>query len=445
MSVPTNEFESTQERKSATIRYSNTPIFNELESENPKEVLTNAADKVPAKTMQEKEEEISQAKEIDAEFKNDDSGDEDQNANTQLNESKKAKTEKTLILSDEEVKKLKKKEHEEMRAKYVSERKEESNRVAQAEKESKMILSVECCVNCIDHSYCTHHKENKYKEYMSTLKAQIEKLNPEIYVSKNGKVETPRIGALEVVYKNQVIYSKLKEMKWPNSELVAKTIRSIIDKEAENQLSQKDEQETKNEVQIIEIQPKEIIEKPKKHQLNQKEKIEKPKKRQNDSRDKAAVEKKNHTRTVSNSLSKDKRVLVEKDKNKKIKSNQVKQSDHNLNGKEKINQNGIIRENDKPKVESDVKRVSEIDLINEVNKGDHKNNKENENTKEENNPIEISEKDKNEIKNKKSIVEIKEDNLKISKLITEDDKILSIIEERVDNREEEQEEERSVN
>jgi hypothetical protein len=135
--------------------------------------------------------------------------------------------------------KQKQAEAQERRKKLAEEAQTESRLAEEAAKETKIVLSIECCINCAEHQYCTHHKEDKYREYFRALKVEIEKLNPDIHVGKNVKICKPQIGALEVRWKDTLIYSKLKEMKWPNAELVAKRLVETRDLEARAQAEAK--------------------------------------------------------------------------------------------------------------------------------------------------------------------------------------------------------------
>lgn len=155
--------------------------------------------------------------------------------------------------------KEKQKISQDLKKKQMEEQFQENKKAEEALKSSKIILSVECCINCFEHQYCTHHKEEKYQEFMKLLKIDIEKENPEIHVCKNYKINKPRIGALEVQFKDQMVYSKLKEMKWPNSITVGRKIRAIIEKEKEDAI--KAEIEATKKAELEEIQRQEAEEK----------------------------------------------------------------------------------------------------------------------------------------------------------------------------------------
>lgn len=137
----------------------------------------------------------------------------------------------------------------ERRKKIAAEQANDTKLAEEAAKNSKIVLCVECCVNCVEHQYCTHHKEEKYKEYMSQLKTEIEKLHPDIWVSKNYKIARPQIGALEVRWGEQVVYSKLKEMRWPNAAVVAKKLQELREKEVADKLQAEEQKKVETERQ----------------------------------------------------------------------------------------------------------------------------------------------------------------------------------------------------
>ena len=174
-----------------------------------------------------------------------------------------------ILTASQKAQKIKQIEIQERKSKFMESNLAEIRKVDEALRNGKTLLSIECCVNCVEHQYCTHHKEEKYQEYFKHLKTEIEKLNPGIYVTKNHRVYKPQIGALEVVFNDQVVYSKLRELKWPNSEIVAAKLRDILEKDivdkeiAEKEAVRKIEEEILRKVdeekKIIEIEEKRII------------------------------------------------------------------------------------------------------------------------------------------------------------------------------------------
>ena len=169
--------------------------------------------------------------------------------NVNTTESKKGTNDK--LSSSQKSQKQKQQELTERRKKLLEEQNVENQKADEAAKNSKVILPVECCVLCVEHQYCTHHKEEKYKDYMKLLKFEIEKWNPEFFVCKNYKISKPQLGALEVVYKDVVIYSKLKEMKWPNAEDVAKKLKAAVEQEKENKIKAEKEAAKKAEEESL--------------------------------------------------------------------------------------------------------------------------------------------------------------------------------------------------
>ena len=153
--------------------------------------------------------------------------------NTQTDDHKKSSAKLSSSQKSQKQKQLETLE----RKKKLSEEQNGDNLLAEeALKASRIVLGVECCVLCAEHQYCTHHKEEKYVDYMRQLKTEIERLNPQIHVCKNYKTPKPQLGALEVVYNGVKVYSKLAEMKWPNATLVAKKLKALIEKEKEDKI-----------------------------------------------------------------------------------------------------------------------------------------------------------------------------------------------------------------
>lgn len=101
---------------------------------------------------------------------------------------------------------------------------EDNQKAEAANEEGRKMIIIECCINCITHEYCTHHKEEKYEEAINQLRKELEALDPEYYVSKNFKIKKPRLGAFEVFSEGNLVYSKLKTLQWPNYKALAKKI-----------------------------------------------------------------------------------------------------------------------------------------------------------------------------------------------------------------------------
>lgn len=130
--------------------------------------------------------------------------------------------------------KQKQQESLERHKKLLEEQNCDNKQADEAQKQSKKILSIECCVLCSEHQYCTHHKEEKYISYFKQLKVEIERLNPEFHVCKNYRTLKPQLGALECKYNGVAVYSKLTEMKWPNAVAVAQKLKAIVEKERDD-------------------------------------------------------------------------------------------------------------------------------------------------------------------------------------------------------------------
>lgn len=108
---------------------------------------------------------------------------------------------------------------------------------------------IEHCQSCSSHSWCTKHDESKYLSYYENCKAKILVICPEIQVVSNqiplafskkftetensrpweGKHSFPRIGAFEIYFKDKIIFSKLETGMWPQSTVVANSIREYLD------------------------------------------------------------------------------------------------------------------------------------------------------------------------------------------------------------------------
>ena len=108
---------------------------------------------------------------------------------------------------------------------------------------------IEHCQGCSTHGWCTKHDESKYQSYFENCKAKILVICPEVQVVANqipiafsnkftysddskpweGKHSFPRIGAFEIYFKDKIIFSKLETGLWPQSTIIAKKIRELLD------------------------------------------------------------------------------------------------------------------------------------------------------------------------------------------------------------------------
>ena len=105
---------------------------------------------------------------------------------------------------------------------------------------------IEHCVNCYQHTWCTSHDENKYKDCFSKCKDSILSICPNVSVcenvvplglehnflsilsiSKPGKRHFPRLGSFEVYFRGMCIFSKLDSMRWPPVTEIANKIKEI--------------------------------------------------------------------------------------------------------------------------------------------------------------------------------------------------------------------------
>ena len=87
------------------------------------------------------------------------------------------------------------------------------------------VVYLEVCDFCEDFLWCTHHKQAKYWNFCSLMKAAVtEKLGENWYCAVNtGKV---RLGAFEVTYNGKTMFSKLERMIWPRCSLIADEIKA---------------------------------------------------------------------------------------------------------------------------------------------------------------------------------------------------------------------------
>lgn len=97
-------------------------------------------------------------------------------------------------------------------------------------------IHIEICQNCRLHRWCTRHNEKKYNELFETVsKALIDSLGPSYKVLKNPNITKPRIGAFEIVYQNQVIFSKITKGCFPDPKTVALQAKEIIEGKPEEE------------------------------------------------------------------------------------------------------------------------------------------------------------------------------------------------------------------
>lgn len=97
------------------------------------------------------------------------------------------------------------------------------------------IVFIEHCVNCSSHLWCTNHKTERYKHYFALCKSMILEKFPHCSVQENSLKtlslsKSPRIGSFEIVFRNEIIFSKLVIGKWPNLHAVGLKIGKILSK-----------------------------------------------------------------------------------------------------------------------------------------------------------------------------------------------------------------------
>lgn len=97
---------------------------------------------------------------------------------------------------------------------------------------------IEYCIDCPSHQWSTKHDEEKYYRYYKTCKDEIMTQHASIAVYANQvppgfkdllhkKNSFPRLGAFEVYYRGNLVFSKLQCGLWPHPKIVAKKIKEI--------------------------------------------------------------------------------------------------------------------------------------------------------------------------------------------------------------------------
>ena len=131
------------------------------------------------------------------------------------------------------VRAIKKKHRDENLAKLKAKRdaktatlKDNMAQLAEANAAGKNIVHLEVCDFCEDYLWCTHHKQAKYWDFASLMKAAVtEKLGENWHCAVNC-TEKVRLGAFEVTYNGKTMFSKLERMMWPRCGLIADKIKT---------------------------------------------------------------------------------------------------------------------------------------------------------------------------------------------------------------------------
>lgn len=108
---------------------------------------------------------------------------------------------------------------------------------------------IEFCVKCEQHQWCTQHNSAKYLNYFNQCKAELQRFRAGLRVLANeippklakiyhlrpegevkvvpGKLAFPRLGAFEVYYRGNVLFSKLESGLWPRPDLLCESLEKL--------------------------------------------------------------------------------------------------------------------------------------------------------------------------------------------------------------------------
>ena len=131
-------------------------------------------------------------------------------------------------LKQEKQKQLLKEEKKKKLKNYLLDQEREHQKIGNFVSEGKILINIECCYNCQAHQYCTHHNEAKYNSTFETFKKEIEKEIKNSVVARNYKISSPTMGAFEIYYNNEKLFSKLEVKKWPNTAVITSKLRGLI-------------------------------------------------------------------------------------------------------------------------------------------------------------------------------------------------------------------------
>eukprot|EP00753_Platysulcus_tardus_P012925 PLAT3575.12.p3 GENE.PLAT3575.12~~PLAT3575.12.p3 ORF type:complete len:231 (-),score=86.02 PLAT3575.12:297-989(-) len=116
--------------------------------------------------------------------------------------------------------------------------------------DGRLRITIEHCINCGSHQWCTMHKAEKYEMYAASARGSIEDAFPDVIVEVNpdeGRDGYPRLGAFEVtllggkvslegkevdIPAGHVLFSKLKSTLWPNADGLAARLKAYISEQA---------------------------------------------------------------------------------------------------------------------------------------------------------------------------------------------------------------------
>lgn len=115
------------------------------------------------------------------------------------------------------------------------EHKQEVEDAQKAQEDGKTIINVEMCMNCDEHAWCTHHKEEKYLRkfavsfclvtWIQAFKLAMSEIGDgQFHVGKNLQNGKPRIGAFEIFVGDECKFSKIERRLWPHIGLVSHKI-----------------------------------------------------------------------------------------------------------------------------------------------------------------------------------------------------------------------------
>ena len=112
-------------------------------------------------------------------------------------------------------------------AEYYKSIESEHAKAQEAVQKGKKLVNIVTCFNCQNHQYCTHHKEQKYNQQFCELKKLIEDSNSSVHVVRNYNGKNLQIGAFEVFYEGQLVFSKLKTKYWPSHKWVVDRVSKM--------------------------------------------------------------------------------------------------------------------------------------------------------------------------------------------------------------------------
>lgn len=88
-------------------------------------------------------------------------------------------------------------------------------------------ISIEVCQNCRLHKFCTRHDEKKYEKFFADFSILIKNNFPSMTIIKNQNNDAPQLGAFEITFRSELIFSKIKTGKFPDLNFIIAKIKSI--------------------------------------------------------------------------------------------------------------------------------------------------------------------------------------------------------------------------